>query len=73
MFLHVHYLKLYEEYDIIYVSENELDNIHVDFLHSATESDNHKHLATHFNVTMNDQSRYIKYTRRQISDYCGYI
>ena len=54
MFLHVHYLKLYQEYDIIYVSENELDNINVNFLHSATKSDNYEHLATHFNVMMND-------------------
>lgn len=69
MLLHVHYLKLYEEYDIIYVSENELDNINVNYLHFATKSQNRKELASHFNVTMNDQERYITYSRKQILDY----
>lgn len=63
MFLHVHYFKLYKEYDVIHVSENELDNTNVNHLHSATESQNHKELASHFDVTTNHQEMYISCCR----------
>ena len=69
MFLHVHYLKLYEEYDIIYVAENELENINVNYLHSATQSQKHKELASYFNVIMHNQERYTKYTKKEILGY----
>ena len=51
------------------MAENELDNINVNYIHSATESQNHKELASHFNVIIHDQKRYIKYTRKEILDY----
>ena len=64
LFLHVHYHKLHEEYDILYISEEDLiTNANINYLHSATKSNNHFILATHFEVAMIKQERFVKYNK----------
>ena len=65
LFLHIHYHKLYEEYDILYILEESLiTNTNIDYLHSATKSDNHSILATHFQVVMIKQECFVKYSKK---------
>ena len=64
-FINVHFHKLHEEYDILYISENELmNNPKINYLYSATKSESHKKLARHFEVTMTMQERFVRYTKK---------
>ena len=53
LFLHVHYHKLHEEYDIPYISEEDLiSNANINYLHFATTSETYSILASYFRVAM---------------------
>ena len=67
-FLHVHASKLEDEYDITYVMENELC-CNGNFLHSATNSQEHQSVADYYNVTMTHQNRHINTTLKELLNY----
>ena len=68
--LRVHYHKLHEEYDVLYISEVDLiTNSKINYLHSATKYDNHVILATSFEVTMLKKERCVKYSKKNTKLY----
>ena len=70
LFLHVHYHKLHEEYDILYISEEDLiNNPNMNYLYSATKSENHTMLATHFQVVMTMQDYLVQYSKKEMLSY----